>query len=163
MRPPNIAAINSCKRVGGSCWRHWLACRDEERRYSSLECLQWPHFWNLAILATCSFLRAPALASFYELLLHSGLFMWGSNWRYPQQVSYYHDDIISKYLLSFTTNSVVYWSEFLATGPDVPGFISALPDLLRKCKYGTGFTRPREDNWGAAWKENSGSGLENRN
>jgi hypothetical protein len=39
----------------------------------------------------------------------------------------------------------------------------ALPDFLRIGRSGTGSTQPREDNWGATWKENSGSELENRN
>jgi hypothetical protein len=39
------------------------------------------------------------------------------------------------------TASVVYWSEFLATDPEVPGSIHALPDFLR-----TGSTQPREYN-----------------
>jgi hypothetical protein len=29
----------------------------------------------------------------------------------------------------------------------------ALPDFLRSSKFGTGSTQPREDNWGATWKE----------
>jgi hypothetical protein len=39
----------------------------------------------------------------------------------------------------------------------------ALPHFLRSNGSGTGFTQPRENNWGATWKESSGSGLENRN
>jgi hypothetical protein len=39
----------------------------------------------------------------------------------------------------------------------------ALPDFLRSSGSGTRSTQPREDNWGATWKESSGSGLENRN
>jgi hypothetical protein len=39
----------------------------------------------------------------------------------------------------------------------------ALPDFLRSSGSGTGSTQPREDTWGATWKESSGSGLENRN
>jgi hypothetical protein len=38
----------------------------------------------------------------------------------------------------------------------------ALPDFLRSSGSGTGSTQPREDNWGATWKDSSGSGLENR-
>jgi hypothetical protein len=39
----------------------------------------------------------------------------------------------------------------------------ALPDFLRSSGSGTGSTQPREDNWGASWKESSCSGLGNRN
>jgi hypothetical protein len=35
----------------------------------------------------------------------------------------------------------------------------ALPDFLRNGGSGTGPIQPREDNWGATWKESSGSGL----
>jgi hypothetical protein len=35
--------------------------------------------------------------------------------------------------------------------------------FLRSSGSGTGFTQPREDNWGATWKDSSGSGLEKRN
>jgi hypothetical protein len=38
----------------------------------------------------------------------------------------------------------------------------ALPDFLNSGS-GTGSTQPREDNWGAIWKDSSGSGQENRN
>jgi hypothetical protein len=39
----------------------------------------------------------------------------------------------------------------------------ALPDFLRSSGSGMGSTQPHEDNWGATWKESSGSVLENRN
>jgi hypothetical protein len=39
----------------------------------------------------------------------------------------------------------------------------ALPDFLTSSGSGTGSAQPREDNWGATWKESSGSGQENRN
>jgi hypothetical protein len=38
----------------------------------------------------------------------------------------------------------------------------ALQDFVSSSGSGTGFTQPREDNWGATWKKSSGSGLENR-
>jgi hypothetical protein len=38
-----------------------------------------------------------------------------------------------------------------------------LPDFLRSSGSGTEPTQPREDNWGATWKEGSGFCLENRN
>ena len=38
----------------------------------------------------------------------------------------------------------------------------ALPDFLSNSGSGTGFTQPREVNWGATWIKSSGSGLENR-
>jgi hypothetical protein len=45
--------------------------------------------------------------------------------------------------LYLMTASVVWWSEFLATDPEVPG---ALPDFLRSSGSGTGSTQPHEDN-----------------
>jgi hypothetical protein len=44
------------------------------------------------------------------------------------------------------TASVVWWSEFLATDPDVWVRFPALPDFLRSSESGTGFTQPRDDN-----------------
>jgi hypothetical protein len=44
------------------------------------------------------------------------------------------------------TASVIYWSEFLATDPEVSGSIPALRDFLRSSGSGTGSTQPREDN-----------------
>jgi hypothetical protein len=40
---------------------------------------------------------------------------------------------------------VVEWSEFLATDPEVPVRILALPDFLRSSESGTGSTEPREN------------------
>jgi hypothetical protein len=51
------------------------------------------------------------------------------------------------------TASVVYWSEFLATDPEVRARFQALPDFLRSSESGTGSTQPREYNWGATWKK----------
>jgi hypothetical protein len=36
----------------------------------------------------------------------------------------------------------------------------ALPDFLRKIGSGTGFTQPREDNWGSTWIKSIGSRME---
>jgi hypothetical protein len=41
--------------------------------------------------------------------------------------------------------------------------VPSLPDFQRSSGPGTGSTQPREDNWGATWKEIIDSGLENRN
>jgi hypothetical protein len=41
---------------------------------------------------------------------------------------------------------VVYWSEFVATDPEVGVQFSALPDFLRSNGSGTGSTQPREYN-----------------
>jgi hypothetical protein len=42
--------------------------------------------------------------------------------------------------------SVVLWSEFLATDPEVRVRFPALPDFLRSCGPGTGSTQSREYN-----------------
>jgi hypothetical protein len=47
------------------------------------------------------------------------------------------------------TASVVLWSEFLATDPEVQIRFSALPDFLRSNGSGTGSTQPCEYNRGA--------------
>jgi hypothetical protein len=44
-----------------------------------------------------------------------------------------------------------------------PGRFLPLPDFLRSSGSGTASTRPREYNWGTAWRKSSGSGLEIRN
>jgi hypothetical protein len=45
-----------------------------------------------------------------------------------------------------STASVVWWSEFLATDPEVRVGFQALPDFLRSSGSGTGPTQPREYN-----------------
>jgi hypothetical protein len=47
---------------------------------------------------------------------------------------------------------VVWWSEFLATDPEVRVRFPALPGFLRSSGSGTEPTQPREYNWGATWK-----------
>jgi hypothetical protein len=42
------------------------------------------------------------------------------------------------------TASVIYWTEFLATDPDVRVRFPALPDFLRGRGSGTGSIQPRE-------------------
>jgi hypothetical protein len=49
-------------------------------------------------------------------------------------------------LASKYTASVVWWSEFLATDPEVLVRFPALPDFLRSSGSGTGSTQPREYN-----------------
>jgi hypothetical protein len=51
------------------------------------------------------------------------------------------------------TASLVYWPEFLAADPEVRVRFLALPDFLKSSGSGTGSTKPRECNWGAAWKK----------
>jgi hypothetical protein len=41
-----------------------------------------------------------------------------------------------------------FWLEILATDPEVQVWFPVLPDLLS-----SGFTQPREYNWGATWKK----------
>jgi hypothetical protein len=46
--------------------------------------------------------------------------------------------------IELLTASVVQWSEFLATDPDVRDRFPALPDFLRSSGSGTGSTQSRE-------------------
>jgi hypothetical protein len=41
---------------------------------------------------------------------------------------------------------VVYWSEFLATDPEIRVRFPALPDFMRSSESGTGSTQPGEYN-----------------
>jgi hypothetical protein len=52
--------------------------------------------------------------------------------------------IIITIIIIIIIASVVYWSEFLATDPEVRVRFPALPDFLR-CGSGTGPTQPREN------------------
>jgi hypothetical protein len=54
--------------------------------------------------------------------------------------------VISELLIGKETASVVYWSEFLITGPEVRVRFPALPDFLRSNGSGTGSSQPREYN-----------------
>jgi hypothetical protein len=54
--------------------------------------------------------------------------------------------VISKRLIGKETTPVVYWSEFLVTGPEVRVRFPALPDFLRSNGPGTGSTQPCEFN-----------------
>jgi hypothetical protein len=56
---------------------------------------------------------------------------------------YTYDGSYEKYMF-VTTASVVWWSEFLATDPEVRVRFLALPDSLRSSGSGTGSTQPRE-------------------
>jgi hypothetical protein len=53
----------------------------------------------------------------------------------------------------FMTASVVWWSEFLATDPEVLVRFPALPDFLRSSESVTGSIQPREYDWGATTKK----------
>jgi hypothetical protein len=48
--------------------------------------------------------------------------------------------------------SLVKWSEFLVTDPEVQVLFPALPNFLRSIRSGTGSTQHHEYNWGATWK-----------
>jgi hypothetical protein len=56
-------------------------------------------------------------------------------------------------MLQLRIVSVVYWSGFLATDPEVRVRFPGLPDFLRSNGSGTGSAQPREYNWGATWKK----------
>jgi hypothetical protein len=43
------------------------------------------------------------------------------------------------------TASVVWWTEFLATDPEIPGSIPGATDFLKSSGSGTGSTQPCED------------------
>jgi hypothetical protein len=50
-------------------------------------------------------------------------------------------------IVSFSKSAcVVYWSELLATDPEVRVRFPVLPDFLRSIESGTGSTQPREYN-----------------
>jgi hypothetical protein len=51
------------------------------------------------------------------------------------------------------TASVVQWSEFLATDPEVRVRLPVLPDFRRSSGFGTGFTQYGEYKWGGTWKK----------
>jgi hypothetical protein len=59
------------------------------------------------------------------------------------------------------TASVTYWSEFLATDPEVRFRFPALPDFLKISASGTGPTKPVSTIEEILERKSSGSGLEN--
>jgi hypothetical protein len=59
----------------------------------------------------------------------------------------------NKYLYLSNRSLCVYWSEFLATDPEVWVRFPAPPDFLRSSGSGMGSTQPHEYNWGATWKK----------
>jgi hypothetical protein len=63
---------------------------------------------------------------------------------------------VGKYRLtkvSKLTASVVYWSLFLATDPEVRVRFPELPDFLRSSGSAMGSTQPCEYNRGTTWKK----------
>jgi hypothetical protein len=54
-----------------------------------------------------------------------------------------HVENLGRYRL-LETASVVWWSGFLATDPEVRVRFPALPDFMRSSGSGTGSTQPRE-------------------
>jgi hypothetical protein len=58
--------------------------------------------------------------------------------------------------------TVILWSGFLATDPEVPGSIPGFSSFLRNNESWTGSTQPHEYNWRAIGRKSSGSGVENR-
>jgi hypothetical protein len=59
-----------------------------------------------------------------------------------------------------STASVVYWSEFLPTDPEIRVRFPALLDFLRSSGSGTESTQPREYNEELFGRKTNGSGLE---
>jgi hypothetical protein len=53
----------------------------------------------------------------------------------------------------FPTASAVWWTEFLATDPEVPVQFADLPDFLTSSGSGTESTQPREYNRGDSLKK----------
>jgi hypothetical protein len=60
-------------------------------------------------------------------------------------VTRFYKQAVATYFKALSA-SVIYWSEFLATDPDVRVLFPALPDFLRSSGSGTGSTQPREYN-----------------
>jgi hypothetical protein len=53
---------------------------------------------------------------------------------------------VTEFIVTRVAASVVYWSEFLATDPEVPVRCPVLPDFLSSSGFETGSTQPREYN-----------------
>jgi hypothetical protein len=90
-------------------------------------------------------------------------------WSRGQSQSYLTTDIQSANLCwcqaesePMTNFSSSSWHSLWSTDPKVRVRFLALPDFLKSSRSGTGFAQPREYNWRATWKRNSGSGLEIR-
>jgi hypothetical protein len=88
-------------------------------------------------------------------------------WMFVMSVKPFENSMGSLYHLLYKLFWPPLWSSGQSSWLLIQRFrvrFPALPDFfLRSTGSGTGSTQPREDNWGAIWKESSGSGLENRN
>jgi hypothetical protein len=105
--------------------------------------------------------------------------------RNPRQLSpahipncqFHYSDILSYLRSPFKNTAINIQSHVNAIGPPLWSSgqgswlqiqrsrvrFPVLPDCLRSSGSETGSTEPREDNWGATWKDSSSSGLENQN
>jgi hypothetical protein len=86
-----------------------------------------------------------------------------SSWRRCPEFCFYEKGFNNTALLiqSRSNFSYVCWfSQFLATDPEVPGSIPAIPDFLWRSGSGTGFTQHRENNWPPLWSSGQSSWLQ---
>jgi hypothetical protein len=88
----------------------------------------------------------------------------------PVTIIQFHEEFMSiiwsntnsRQLSHLLTSSTVWWSEFVATDPEIRVRFQALPDYLRSSGFGTVSTQLCEYNWWVTWKKKYRSSLEIR-